>query len=257
MARKPPILEYPGDAISIIDPGALYPGAPTLPEHAVLCFFDDVLRRLRRRGQLERVFQLTGEGPPIDVWLLQDGGTPLTICWPGIGAPYAAAVLEELIGLGVRGLVSCGGAGALDRSLDVGQVVIPTAALRAEGTSYHYQRRGRWARPHPAALSALRAACRKRQVPYRSGKTWTTDGVFRETPAAIRQRRAEGCLVVEMEAAAQFAVARFREVPFGALLYAGDDVSGPTWDHRGWLGRKSVREQLFWLAVDAARAMRC
>ena len=71
----------------------------------------------------------------------------------------------------------------------------------------------------------------------------------------MRRRRAEGCLVVEMEAAALFAVARFRDVPLGALLYAGDDVSGPDWDHRGWLGKRNVREQLFWLAVDAARRM--
>jgi hypothetical protein len=58
-----------------------------------------------------------------------------------------------------------------------------------------------------------------------------------------------------MEAAAFFAVARFRKVRFGQILYAGDDVSGSTWDPRGWSRRFDVREELFWLAVDACRRL--
>jgi hypothetical protein len=53
-----------------------------------------------------------------------------------------------------------------------------------------------------------------------------------------------------MEAAALFAVAAFRRVTLGQLLYGGDDLSGPAWDSRGWT-RHSVRETLFWLAADA------
>ncbi len=83
------------------------------------------------------------------------------------------------------------------------------------------------------------------------GKTWTTDAFFRETPAKIARRRAEGCLAVEMEAAAFFAVAQFRGVIFAQLLYGGDDVSGEVRDHRRFGERLTVREKLFWLAVEA------
>jgi hypothetical protein len=64
-----------------------------------------------------------------------------------------------------------------------------------------------------------------------------------------------------MEAAAFFAVAQFRGVPFGQMLYGGDDVSGSEWDQRGewdasgWHGRRSVRERLFWLAAEACLAL--
>ncbi|HEX2618895.1 MAG TPA: phosphorylase, partial [Phototrophicaceae bacterium] len=81
--------------------------------------------------------------------------------------------------------------------------------------------------------------------------TWTTDAIYRETPAKIAQRKAEGCITVEMEASAFFAIAQFREVIFGQMLYGGDDVSGETWDHRGWHQDASSREKLFWLAVEA------
>ena len=62
---------------------------------------------------------------------------------------------------------------------------------------------------------------------------------------------AEGCLTVEMEAAAFFAVAAFRGVSFGQLLYAGDDLSGDAWDQRDWNDHASGRELLFRLAAEA------
>ena len=67
----------------------------------------------------------------------------------------------------------------------------------------------------------------------------------------MARRVAEGCLTVEMEAAAFFAVAAFRGVSFGQLLYAGDDLSGEAWDARGWETHASGRELLFRLAAEA------
>jgi hypothetical protein len=58
-------------------------------------------------------------------------------------------------------------------------------------------------------------------------------------------------VTVEIEAAAFFAVAQFRHVIFGQILYAGGDVSGIEWDPRESLKRGPIREQVFWLAVEA------
>ena len=54
-----------------------------------------------------------------------------------------------------------------------------------------------------------------------------------------------------MEAAAFFAVARFRGVTFAQMLYAGDDVGSEEWDRRQWHKRTTVREDLLWLAAEA------
>jgi uridine phosphorylase len=74
---------------------------------------------------------------------------------------------------------------------------------------------------------------------------------WRNPEAKVRHRKAEGCITVEMEAAAFFAVAQFRSVQFDQLLYGGDDVSSSEWDSRLWDSHTSVREKLFWLAAEA------
>ncbi|HEX6488563.1 MAG TPA: purine-nucleoside phosphorylase, partial [Candidatus Dormibacteraeota bacterium] len=93
-----------------------------------------------------------------------------------------------------------------------------------------------------------------RDLPYEVGKTWTTDAPYRETRGKVANRRAEGCLTVEMEAAALIAVARFRGVRLAQVIYAGDSLASEVYDHRGWDKNLSVRENLFWIAADVAAA---
>jgi uridine phosphorylase len=143
----------------------------------------------------------------------------------------------------------------LDREIAVGHLVVPASAVRDEGTSYHYLPPAREVNASPPAVAAIEQVLRQRQVPYVVGKTWTTDAVYRETPDRVKRRRAEGCLTVEMEAAAFFAVAQFRGVTLGQILYGGDDVSGEDWDHRNWQAQPGVRERLFWLAAEACLSL--
>jgi uridine phosphorylase len=253
VSRRAPILEYPGSGQAIIEPARLHAKAPRIAKRCVLCFFMDVIREAERAGRLTPIARLHGEGDPIIIYGERGESEEVAVVWPGIGSAYAASSLEELIALGCRAIVAVGGAGVLDGDIPVGQLMLPTAALRDEGTSYHYQRRGRFSRPAPAVVKAIRAACRAAGHKPITVATWTTDGVYRETPAAIRARRREGCRAVEMEAAAFFAVAEFRRALLGQLLYAGDDVSGERWQHRDWIKQASLRSELLELGLDAVR----
>ena len=132
-----------------------------------------------------------------------------------------------------------------------GHVVVPSSAVRDEGTSYHYAPPSREIAPSGEAVAAIEAALEERNVPYVLGKTWTTDGFYRETPNLVRRRKAEGCLTVEMEAASLFAMAQFRGVTLGFILSVGDDVSGEKWDDRGWLSKPLDAWGTFDLAVEA------
>jgi purine-nucleoside phosphorylase len=100
-------------------------------------------------------------------------------------------------------------------------------------------------------VAALESVMKAQELPYLVGKTWTTDAPYRETRDKVELRRREGCLSVEMEASALMAVAKFRNVVLGQVLYGGDDLSGDEWDHREWRSRADVRENLFWLAAEA------
>ena len=51
------------------------------------------------------------------------------------------------------------------------------------------------------------------------------------------------------------AVAQFREVLLGQVLYGGDDLSGAEWDHRDWQSRAQIRESLFWQSAEACLSM--
>ncbi|MDY0004078.1 MAG: nucleoside phosphorylase [Polyangia bacterium] len=250
---RAPILEWPGPGPGIIDPITLYRKRPRIPPRVVLCFFKEVLDEAAAAGELIKSESLRGEGDPLPVYVAGRGRGAIAVARPGISAPFAAAALEELIGLGGRAFLCCGGAGVLDGTIPVGTPIVVTKALRDEGTSYHYSRPSRWARPDRALTLLLAKVCKEAGVPFLRGASWTTDAVFRETPSQIRRRRAEGCLTVEMEAAALFAVARFRGIPFGQILYAGDDVSGPRWENRGWMYQAAARRRLLDLTLEAAR----
>lgn len=254
-AKTFPILEHPGDGPALIEPERLYSRQPRIPPRCVLCFFAEVIAARARQNELIPLTTLPGEGEPIQVYRHGSDRDAVAVAFPGVGAPFAAATLEELIGLGARAVICAGGAGVLDPDIPVGQLMIPTSALRDEGTSYHYQHRGRFSRPDRRATAALRQVCRAAGHRPHSIATWTTDGVYRETPEMVRRRREEGCSAVEMEAAAFFAVARFRQIALAQLLYAGDDVSGERWNHRRWLEQAVVRQQMLDLALNACRQL--
>lgn len=249
-----PILEFDNTDRAIIEPGTVCQSLKTMPERLVLCFFQDVIRGLHEGDDIksEIIYQLGSEIGNNPVYILeQQDGQQFAVLHPGVGAPLAAAFLEEAIALGAKKIVACGGAGVLNGDLAVGHVVVPSSAVRDEGTSYHYLPPGREVAPSPEAVTAIEAALEAHNVPYVKGKTWTTDAIYRETPTKIKKRRDEGCLTVEMEAAAFFAVAQFRGVSFGQLLYSGDNLDGEVWDSRNWHRQASTREKLFWLSVEA------
>ena len=250
LRRDYPVLEFDPATKAVINPAELLKPLG-LSEHVVLCFFREVIETLKAEHGMKQVFKLGSEMGVAPVYELDVDGRPLLVFHAAVGASTAAAFLEELIALGGRKFIACGGAGALDKAITVGHLMIPTAAIRDEGTSYHYLPPSREVKPHPQAVAAIEKILQRDKVEYVLGKTWTTDAIYRETPAMVQLRRSEGCLMVEMEAAAFFAVAQYRDVQFGQILYGGDDVSSETWDSRHWQKRTSVREKLFWLSAEA------
>jgi purine-nucleoside phosphorylase len=246
-----PILEFDSAERAIFNPEQSVQRLEGVPKGCVICFFQEVLGDLVVRGETVQIATLNSELGVNPVFTVSRNGSDVALVHPGVGAPMAVFVMEEMIALGCEHFIVCGGAGVLDPEIAVGHVVVPAAAIRDEGTSYHYLPPGREVEPDARALDAVIAALTRHGIDYRLAKTWTTDAIYRETPAKVERRRAEGCTTVEMEAAALFAVGQFRKVPVAQLLYGGDDVSGiGEWDHRGWISH-GVREDLLWLAVES------
>ncbi len=249
-----PILEFDSAEAAMIEPRRVIKSID-IPEHAVACFFQDVISTLVQQHEAKVIKHLRSEIGRHPVYELAFDGKRLAVFHPGVGAPLAGAFLEEMIALGCRKFIACGGAGVLDSSVAMGHAIVPTVAIRDEGTSYHYLPPGREVSASAQGVEALEKVLKDYQVEYLLAKTWTTDAIYRETTGKVQRRKAEGCLTVEMEAAAFFAIAQFRSVQFAQLLYSGDDVGGSEWDHRHWDKHTTVREKLFWLAAEACLLM--
>jgi len=245
-----PILDFDPTLEAIIEPRKIIKPID-IPERCVLCFFQDVITQVCHDGGRRVIAQLHSEMGNNPIYDLELDGEHIAVVHPGVGAPLAAGFTEELIALGCRKFIACGGAGVLNQELTVGHVVVPTAAIRDEGTSYHYLPPEQESIPSAAGVAAIKSVLDKHQVLYVLGKTWTTDALYRETRTRMEKRKAAGCLTVEMEAAAFFAVAQFRGVDFAQILYGGDDLSGELWDHRDRLSQISIREKLLWMAAEA------
>lgn len=244
-----PILDYDSSLSAFIDPSRVFRPLATMPETLVLCFFHEVITKLT--AGLTPLYMLNSEIGDNPIFRLEHQGQAFAVLHPGVGAPLAAGFMEEAIALGAKRIIAVGGAGSLVPTLTVGHAILPTDAIRDEGTSYHYVPAARTIQPTPSAVEAIRAVFERHEVPYVAGTSWTIDALYRETPGRIAARRAEGALCVEMEMAACCAVAQFRGVTFGQILYSGDDLTGTEWNGRDWQ-RSEMREQLFWLAAEAA-----
>ncbi|HEX4205150.1 MAG TPA: nucleoside phosphorylase [Ktedonobacteraceae bacterium] len=249
ISREYPLLEFDADRQAMLEPHARAK-VENVPTHAVACFFQDVISTLIEQHDAKLLCEWDMEMGKHSVYEITFQDQRLAVFQPGMGAPLAAGNLEEMIGLGIRACIACGGAGVLDNSINVGEVVVPYAAVRDEGTSYHYLPPAREVEANSEVLAIIKNVLQAHEVPHLLTKTWTTDALYRETRAKIQQRKAEGCQVVEMEAASFFAVTQFRGIKFGQLLYGGDDVGSDEWSNRKWRTH-TIRERLFWLAAEA------
>ena len=180
---------------------------------------------------------VTPFGPPearasafLDLHTFDDSdGTVGVIGGFGIGAPAAASVVESLCAIGVREFVSMGAAGALDPDLEPGDVIVCDRAVRDEGVSHHYVPSARWAEPSAGLTARLHETLAAADLDPSPGSAWTIDAPFRETVAEAEHYAAEGVAVVEMEAAALFAVAEVRGIEVAAAFAISDSLAGGEW----------------------------
>ena len=250
MSTSYPILRFDEDREAVIEPTNAIRHRD-VPEHCVVCYFRQTIEHEKQQLALRPLRPVKCIMGAIPVYSGTYDGQEFAILTGAVGAPLAVGCLEEIIARGGRKFIVCGSAGVLDRSIASGHIVVPTAALRDEGTSYHYLPPNREVEPTPEAVKAIIATLKENGYRYVEGKTWTTDAFYRETRSKVERRRQEGCITVEMEAAALFAAARFRGVQLAQLLYGSDDVSGAEWDPREMGREKSAREALFRLALNA------
>lgn len=238
-----PILEFDETQVAKIEPSASHKKNKGY-EYCVITFFREVLEAMEKDGCIKVVKYLNCETMDVPIYEMEYMGKKVHLSLGYLGAAGSAALLEELIAYGFTKFIVCGSAGVLRKDIAVGHLIIPISAIRDEGVSYHYLAPAREVECNPEVVEKIEEEFNRSRIDYIKAKTWTTDAFYRETEKKVELRKSEGCVTVEMEAAAFFAVARFRNVKLGQILYGGDDLSAVAWDSRKWHDRTEIRKNL-------------
>ena len=149
------------------------------------------------------------------------------------GAPAAAFLLDQIIACGGNTIFGLGIAGSLDPKLTLGDIVVASEALAAEGTSTHYGT-PRWIGRPPVVQASIGLADQlvktfadgaNANIVIHTGKVWSTDAPFRERRKDIADMRAQGALAVDMESSAMYSVACFRGAKVCNVLVISDELA--------------------------------
>jgi uridine phosphorylase len=197
-----------------------------LPPTLVATFQKAAYLRLLERADAdaESSWDRTGERTSGEV-----DGMPCALAHINLGAPAAALLVEDSVARGVRNVFVVGSAGSLQRHLPIGSTVIVTGAEREDGTSHHYLPAGEVVSADLELTATLEECSAAQGAGPVRGRSWTIDAPYRETAGAIRRHREGGVSVVEMEAAAIFAVARVRGVRAALIVAVSDELFGHEW----------------------------
>ncbi len=237
-----PILEYDDEREAIINPIAVKKEYGEIDcDKLVISFFKEAINNLLKEKLIQPHLTIKGEN---DLILYKYVDAPILLMHGVVGCPATAGYLDELTGLGIKKVIFCGGGGVLDKNIKVGELLVVEGAIRDEGFSYHYAPPSRIIYADKEVREKIKGYLNENKIPHIEGIVWTTDAIFRETRQMVEYRKEEGAKIVEMEQSGCIAVAQFRSIKYGAIIYGGDDVSQDVWDKRDWHNRKSIRYSL-------------
>ena len=222
------------------------------PETVIMTFKDKTFHALEHVCPTQVVATLR-EGVDIPVYKLDWNGRSIGIFRTLIGGAGTAGLLEEALAMGAKKVLLYGSCGVLDSALVAGHFILPTAAYRDEGVSYHYLPVGDYVDiPTAERLGEIFDGL---NLPYVKGRVWTTDAFYRETRNNMAKRKADGCIAVDMECASAMAVGQFRGAEVYQFLYAEDSLDGEAWDSRT-MGKVPASDYETYLRVALEAASR-
>lgn len=238
---------------AIISAEKVYGVHETLCDICIVTFSDKIVREICRQFACEKIAQMGTANGPIPCYRLNYKGMKIAFYMSLIGSACAGACIEEMHCLiGATKFILFGACGCLDKEVAAGKIIVPTEAYRDEGLSYHYSKASDYIKIRNADIVA--EFFKEAHIPYITGKTWTTDAIYRETNKNMTKRKAEGCIAVEMECAGVEAVCDFRNCELYPFLIAGDLLDSPEWDRRilGDPEERTHQVKSFYIALEFA-----
>lgn len=246
--------EFDPARCAVIDPDIFHKPLPDFPQTVVSIFSLRLFNRILDFLGGREIAQMHDVDGTSKVYEVSYRGRRFAYCKGRLGAPACVGTFEDVIAMGAKRIVLLGNCGVLDATIQDCGIIIPTKAIRDEGTSYHYAPASDEIAVNVQHRDAICAVMEECGYAYVQGTTWTTDAFYRETHGKVACRRRMGAICVEMECAAMQAMCDFRGVEFVPFFYAGDSLSHTGWDPRSLSGeaRLEEKEKIALLAFEVA-----
>ena len=246
--------EFDENKIAVINPDMIFQKIPDFPETVVSVFshqlFDAIVRFLGGTVIAES-HDVDGVWP---VYEVNYKGKRFAFFKGRLGGPACVGAFEDVMAFGGKRIILLGNCGVLDKNIKDCGIIIPTKAIRDEGTSYHYAPAGDTIEVNTKYTEEFKKVLEEFGYPYVEGVTWTTDAFYRETPQKIESRKKIGAICVEMECASMQAFCNFRGIEFFQFLYAADNLDHSSWDPRSLSGNERLddKQKIALLAFELA-----
>lgn len=224
------LTEFDPSQFAVINPSDMVHPIPGFPKVAVSCFSRITLDRLVQELHGEVIAHTRDANTEYVIYKVSYNGSEFALFMSSVGAPTCIAVLEDMFTMGAEKIVLFGSCGVLDKNIGACSVIIPTSAIRDEGTSFHYAPPSEEIPVNPRYRQLFTDLLDSQHCSYTLGKVWTTDGVYRETLDKVQRRKQAGCICVDMECAAVAALAAFRNKAVFQFFYAADNLDKEIWD---------------------------
>lgn len=185
-------------------------------DYMLLTNFNNYVESFAERFNCE----IKGIGKPMQTATNSAG---LSIINFGIGSANAATIMDLLVARAPKGVLFLGKCGGLKHSTEIGHFILPTAAIRGEGTSDDYKPKEVPALPSFKLHKFVSDKIVKRKLEYRTGVVYTTNRRVWEWDADFKQYlKRLSTIAIDMETATLFIVGLVNEIPRGALLLVSD-----------------------------------
>jgi len=237
---------------STFDPCEVENIIPNFPKIGITCFSKKLLDRYVEIFNGEQIAELSNANGRVPVYKIVYKDIEIALFMSRVGAPACIASYEEILAMGLEKLIMFGTCGVLDRNIEDLAIIIPTSAIRDEGTSYHYMKASDEIVVNEKYIKEFVEILENSKVSYAKGKVWTTDAPYRETRAKVLKRKEQGCICVDMECSAINAVAKFRNKELFQFFYAADNLDSIEWDKRslGNSDKLSEKEKIIYLVLE-------
>lgn len=146
----------------------------------------------------------------------------------GMGSPNAATIMDLLSSISPKAVLFLGKCGGLKKQNQIGDLILPIAAIRGEGTSNDYFPPEVPALPSFALQKAISTTIRDFDQDYWTGTVYTTNRRVWEHDVAFKNYlRKLRCMAIDMETATVFITGFHNKIPTGALLLVSDQPMIP------------------------------